>query len=214
MAARCRKLKIRTSSSPKMWSAWEWVKTMASTRGSPKRRACSRRSVGVSTRTTPSPISSFSPGRQRLFFGFGDWQTRHVQPITGIPVDVPLPSMVTRRAMRWGSLPQPLHRPAPEPGVEQPHLAAGDPPDAGLVEVAEQEHVVALGEPPGDVADQEPCQGALRERPPEPVPPVAVVDPVAVDGQVADAAHLEGSLQCHAVEGVGVGAAGEEEVAV
>ena len=44
---------MRTSSSPKMWSAWGWVKTMASTRGSPKRSACARRSVGVSTSTTP-----------------------------------------------------------------------------------------------------------------------------------------------------------------
>ncbi len=79
-----------------MWSAWAWVKITASTRGRPKRIACSRRSVGVSTRTTPAPISSLSPGRQRLLRGLSDVQTLHVQPITGTPVDVPLPSMVTR----------------------------------------------------------------------------------------------------------------------
>jgi hypothetical protein len=33
-------------------------------------------------------------------------QTSHAQPITGTPVDVPLPSMVTRRDMRRGSLAQ------------------------------------------------------------------------------------------------------------
>src|SRR6185503_1942846 len=139
MAAPWRKLKIRTSSRPKMWSAWEWVKRMASTRGRPNFKACARRSVGVSTSTIPPSVSSFSPGRQRLFRGFSDWQTAQGQPITGIPVEVPLPSMVTRRDMGPGILPQPLDRPAAEPGVEQAHLAAGDLPDPRLVEVAEQE---------------------------------------------------------------------------
>src|SRR5947209_582377 len=148
MAARWRKLKIRTSSSPKMWSTWEWVKRMASTRGRPNRNAAARRSVGVSTRTIPLSSSSFSPGRQRLFFGLSEVQTRQAQPITGIPVDVPLPSMVTRRDMGPGSLAQPLDRPAAEPGVEQADLAAGDLPDPGVVEVAEQEDVVPLGETP------------------------------------------------------------------
>src|SRR3954471_7294174 len=79
---------------------------MASTRGRPNRSAWARRSVGVSTSTTPPSISSFSPGRQRLFLGLSELQTRQGQPITGMPVEVPLPSMVTRKDMGLGILAQ------------------------------------------------------------------------------------------------------------
>src|SRR5262249_41842306 len=121
---------------------------MASTRGRPNRSAWARRSVGVSTSTTPSSISSFSPGRQRLFLGLSELQTRHGQPITGMPVEVPLPSMVTRRDMGPGILPHPLPPPPPDPGVEQSPLPPLPLPHPGLMEVPQQQHVVPLGQPP------------------------------------------------------------------
>src|SRR4051794_26945020 len=231
MAAFCRKLKIRTSSRPKTWSAWAWVKRIASTRGRPKRSACARRSVGVSTRAILSPISSLSPTRQRLFLGLPDWQTAQVQPITGTPVEVPLPSMVTRKDMGLPSLPQPLHLAAAEPGVEQSRLAARDGKHPRLVEVPQEKDIVPFGQPargiaadgvlrklravlevgpgepplggahgpagegPRDVGQGETDGRALRQAAPEAVFPVAVVQAVAVHGEVAAPSHGEGGLQ-------------------
>src|SRR5687768_10517737 len=70
------------------------------------------------------------------------------------------------------------------------------------------------GEAGGQPAHGEAHGRGLGGPAPEAVLDVPLVEPVAVHGEAAQAAHLEGGLGAHAVEGGGVGAAGEEEVAV
>ncbi len=80
-----------------MWSAWLCVNRIASTRVNPKRSACARRSVDVST-STWSPSSNWTriDGRQRRSRGSSDRHVAHSQPIIGTPCDVPVPRKVMR----------------------------------------------------------------------------------------------------------------------
>src|SRR5262245_6835986 len=109
--SRCSTLYRRTSSSPMMWSAWLWVKRMASTRVTPWVSACARKSVDVSTRIDctasltvdrdcgPALVSSSIKidGRLRRSRGSVERHTRHSQPIIGTPWEVPVPGSVTLR---------------------------------------------------------------------------------------------------------------------
>src|SRR6266581_3386262 len=93
-AARCRILKGRMSSKPRMWSAWPCVNRMASSRPSPTRSACWRKS-GVVSMTTFCPLRESSiEGRNRLSRGSSERHTRHGQPSVGTPMDVPEPRTV------------------------------------------------------------------------------------------------------------------------
>src|SRR5260370_181768 len=88
-------LKGRMSSKPRMWSAWAWVRRMASRRSRPTRSACWRKS-GVVSITTFSPLREGSrEGRRRLSWGSFEGQTRHWQVREGTPMDAPAPSTVT-----------------------------------------------------------------------------------------------------------------------
>src|SRR5881394_1351031 len=79
------------SSSPMRWSACEWVKSTKARRGIGSRNSCRRRSVEVSIRKYFPFASHLTDCRRRLFFGFAEVQTRHEQPTTGTPVEVPVP---------------------------------------------------------------------------------------------------------------------------
>src|SRR6266568_87857 len=82
------------SSKPRMWSAWPCVNRMASSRPSPTRSACWRKS-GVVSMTTFCPLRESSiEGRNRLSRGSFERHTRHVQPSVGTPMDVPEPRTV------------------------------------------------------------------------------------------------------------------------
>src|SRR5438477_11075786 len=68
---------------------------MKSSRGIGSRRSCRRRSGVVSMRKYLPRDSIFTDCRRRLSRGSSDAQTRHGQPTTGTPVDVPVPRKVT-----------------------------------------------------------------------------------------------------------------------
>src|SRR5260370_28369483 len=82
------------SSNPRMWSAWPCVNRMASSRWSPTRNACWRKS-GVVSMTTFCPLRESSiEGRNRLSRGSFERQTRHGQLSVGRHMDVPEPRTV------------------------------------------------------------------------------------------------------------------------
>src|SRR5437868_15307574 len=64
------------------------------------RRSCKRRSGLVSIRKCFPFASHRTDCRSRLFFGLEDVQTRHEQPTTGTPVEVPVPRNETFRGER------------------------------------------------------------------------------------------------------------------
>src|SRR5438477_6310397 len=68
---------------------------MTSRRGIGSRRRCRRTSRDVSMRQYLPRDWMFTGCRSRLSRGSSDVQTRHAQPTTGTPVDVPVPRKVT-----------------------------------------------------------------------------------------------------------------------
>src|ERR1700688_737299 len=78
-----------------MWSAWLWVRRIASRRSSPTRRACWRKSGVVSMTMFFSARERRSEGRRRLSRGSLEVQTRQWQPREGTPMEVPEPRTVS-----------------------------------------------------------------------------------------------------------------------
>ena len=107
MRWRCSKAKERKSSSPCVWSAWSWVMSTASRRGTEAPSICSRKSgeVSITTRVTAWPASSAARSaacsisaeqRRRRLRGL-DGSHKPQSPFArGTPPDEPLPSMVRR----------------------------------------------------------------------------------------------------------------------
>src|ERR1043166_8506010 len=82
------------SSSPKMWSAWQCVTSIASSHLSPIRSACWRKSIEASMSMLHPLCSTSTEVRRRLSRGSSDVHVSHSQPIEGTPVEVPVPSKV------------------------------------------------------------------------------------------------------------------------
>src|SRR5271156_456614 len=82
------------SSKPRMWSAWPWVRMMASRRSTPARRACWRKSGVVSMTTFWLWRPRSREGRRRLSWGSLELQTRQWQLSVGTPMEVPEPRTV------------------------------------------------------------------------------------------------------------------------
>src|SRR5579859_3811145 len=78
-----------------MWSAWLWVRRMASRRSRPTRRACWRKSGVVSMTIFFSARERSREGRRRLSRGSLEVQTRQWQPREGTPMEVPEPRTVS-----------------------------------------------------------------------------------------------------------------------
>src|SRR3954471_22749630 len=90
------------SSSPRMWSACPWVKTIASTRRMPNASDCARTSGPASTSTPcPSSVSTYTDARHRLSRGSAERHVSQSQPIIGTPCDVPVPRNVMRKGVLW-----------------------------------------------------------------------------------------------------------------
>src|SRR5690349_4993850 len=112
----------RMSSNPKTWSAWPWVRRMASRRSMPARMACWRKSGVVSMTTLWPSRERRMEGRRRLSCGSAEPQTRHGQPNVGTPIEVPEPRTVIFSGVR-GILPiriegnEPENRDAAQAGL-------------------------------------------------------------------------------------------------
>src|SRR3990170_370479 len=103
-----------------MWSACACVKRTASTLSILFARAWKRKSVVVSTSIyLLSEVVISIDDLVLLFLGSSDWQTSHLQPITGTPVEVPEP--------RNSTFIIPMHYPVLSAFLPVSHFEYADP---------------------------------------------------------------------------------------